>query len=86
MRVTTETGSVYEFTGGSVRRVNDTAQKRADGSWVRLITMFPKTPEVGYSMVLVLESLSALGPDDDGRELHGGSTTRTTSRVTRVES
>lgn len=83
--VRTYSGSSYEFRDGVVRRVNDGAAKRADGEWVRVITMFPKTPEVGFCMTLVLESLAAHGPDDEGNE-GGAVTTRMTSVVTSCDS
>jgi len=84
VRVTTESGAVYEFAEGRVRRVNESHVKRADGDWVRLVTMFPKTPEVGVGMVLVLESLAEHGPDDYGTRVPDATTTRVTTRVTEV--
>lgn len=84
MRVTTESGAVYEFSGDRVRRVNESHVKRADGDWVRLVTMFPKTPEVGSSMELVLDSLASYGPDDYGTRSPGATTTRVTTRVVEV--
>ncbi len=82
--VRTQSGSRYEFKPGMVRRVNDDAHKRADGEWVQLRAMFPKTPTVGYRLSLVLETLAAHGPDDDGNE-GGIITTRLTSAVTSCE-
>jgi len=82
MRVTTESGSVYEFSAGWARRVNDSAEKRADGLWVRVLSMYPPTPVVGQSLLLMLEPLGRFGPDDSGNT--GPVTARTTTRVTAV--
>lgn len=84
MRVTTESGAVYEFAGNHVRRVNESHVKRSDGDWVRLITMYPPTPEVGVSMVLVLESLAPYGVDDHGTTNPSDVTERVTTRVVEV--
>lgn len=67
MRVTTESGTVYEFTkdGSKMRRLvrrNDIdpeaperSNLRQDGKWVGL--MKPVEPEVGLPMTLLLEPL-----------------------------
>jgi len=72
MRVHTETGSVYEFTGDRVRRVESTHDMRRDGEWLTFQHLHPVV--VGRSMNLALEPLG-----------EGAATFRTTSRVTRIE-
>jgi hypothetical protein len=72
MIVHTETGSVYEFAGTRVRRVNGGSEMRRDGEWLRFRNLQPVT--VGQSMRFMLEPLGV-----------GGVTFRTTSRVTRIE-
>lgn len=83
IRVTTETGSRYEIEGAKIRRVNTSAEKRGDGLWLQLAN--EPIPIVGQPMVLILESLSAMGPDDSGAVVPGGVTLRRTSWVTAVE-
>lgn len=70
MRVTTESGSVYEIEDGRVRRLSVWTM-RGDGDWVALLR--PVRPEVGVSMLLMLEALG-----------EGNLTVRRTSRVTEV--
>lgn len=87
MRVETESGAVYEFRPGQVRRVNDSDVKRGDGVWLTLHAMYPVTPVVGMAMVIVVDSLAGYGPDDEGFEAGEDAevTTRTTTRVVSVE-
>lgn len=84
--VETESGSTYEFEGNRVRRVNESANKRGDTEWQPLVTMFPKTPTVGYPMLLVLKSLVRYGGDDHGTPPDRADevTTRRTTTVTNV--
>jgi hypothetical protein len=56
MIVKTETGSVYEFDEGRVRRVEYTHGLRRDDEWVDCDIVYG--PIVGESMVLALEPLS----------------------------
>lgn len=74
MKVTTQSGSLYEFDKEKMRmrRVNEDATLRRDGQWVKLL-FFPD-PLVGKDMVIYLEGLG-----------EGPYTTRTTTRVTSVE-
>ena len=81
--VKTETGSTYQFHAGEVRRVNDDAEKRGDGRWWKLIAKVE--PTVGESMMLIMESLSGEGPDDEGNVVDSDVTFRRTSRVISVE-
>lgn len=90
MRFGTRSGSAYEIRtdedgGRSVRRLNHSAEKRADGEWVRLYNHWDI--RVGESAVLMMESLSEYGEDDYGTppDRSGGYTTRTTSTVTWIE-
>jgi hypothetical protein len=85
IRFTTETGSTYEIDGDKVRRVGEYWNaKRADGEWVRLAGELPEVV-VGEPVTLILESLSAYGPDDDGVENSPSPVTfRKTSRVKSV--
>lgn len=87
MIVTTESGARYEFRPGEVRRLNPSAEKRGDGEWQRLRTMFPNTPTVGAPMVLVIDSLAGYGTDDYGTPTDEASdtTTRHTTRVVSIE-
>lgn len=85
----TESGAHYEFDERflQVRRVAepaDTPEKRADGKWLRLMSIYPPYPVEGKSMTLIIESLSSLGPDDEGRENGGPFTTRYTTPVLKV--
>lgn len=83
MKITTESGSVYEFEGDKVRRVNADAVKRADGEW---LTVLRHTPiEVGLEVTFFLESLAEYGPDDDGNQ-NTGSTVATVRRTTPIVS
>lgn len=83
----TSSGAVYEFWGKSVRRVSGGDDKRADGDWMKLLNWEEFTLEhsfVGVRLMLKLEQLSDLGPDDSGREMgevSGGFTTRVTTPV-----
>lgn len=70
MRVTTESGSIYEIEEGRVRRLSVWTLRR-DGEWLTLHR--PVRPEVGVSMLLALEPLG-----------EGDITIRRTSRVTEV--
>lgn len=78
----TYTGSTYEINHGMVSRLNPNYEKRGDGNWYILYNR-PEI-EVGHSAILVMESLSHLGPDDYGTE-GGELTTRTTSEVVGVD-
>lgn len=80
--VKTETGSTYQFDDGRVRRVNTDAEKRGDGRWLSLIAQVE--PTVGESMMLIVESLSDEGPDDEGNVINGDVTFRRTSRVVEI--
>lgn len=75
---------VRETPSREMRRVNPSSGKRADGDWVRVHAMFPTKPEVGFRVLFVLESLSNLGPDDNGNVEPEGYTYRRTTPVTRV--
>lgn len=85
--VHTESGAVYEFEAGRVRRANPAHGKRGDGDWQVLVSQYPETPTVGTRMVLVMESLRRYGGDDQGTPDHMASdvTTRTTTPVSRIE-
>jgi hypothetical protein len=82
-QITTESGAVYEIDGSRVRRVNPSHEKRGDGDWQQLRTMFPKTPMLGYPMVLVMDTLRRYGGDDHGTpdDLADDVTTRRTTPV-----
>lgn len=85
MRFKTESGSTYEVEGGRIRRLNSDYTKRADGEWWRYFGISPWPVAVGHSVVIAMESLAELGPDDNGSVEPGSLTTvRTTSRVTEV--
>ena len=64
LKFVTSSGSVYEIRDGSVRRINRTAEKRADGEWVKLLE--PPVVKKGFQVVLVTEPLECFGPDDSG--------------------
>lgn len=87
MIVTTDSGARYEFRPGQVRRLNPSHEKRGDGEWQNLRTMFPKMPALGHPMVLVMDSLAAFGQDDYGTpaELASDVTTRRTTPVRLIE-
>ena len=72
MRVTTATGSVYEFEPDSVRRVNPAGPLRRDGDWLAVTD--GTVPAVGRPMVLFLEPLG-----------EGDSTERRTTPVVSIE-
>lgn len=72
MIVKTETGSVYEFDAGKVRRVEYTHDLRRDGDWVECEIIHG--PAVGEPMVLALEPLG------EGADV----TIRRTSLVVRI--
>lgn len=78
----TESGSRYKINRGLVRRLNSGYGKRGDGDWWKLYDL----PElwIGTSALLVMESLSHLGADDESG-LSGDVTVRTTTPVTRIE-
>jgi hypothetical protein len=91
MKVTTESGAVYEFTkdGMKFRRLKNKlpidphaevsrADLRQDGKWLKLFK--PVEPVVGYRMVLAVEPLDP--PQFEG----AGMTIRETSVVVAVES
>lgn len=88
MKFRTESGSVYEIAELDgleyVRRLNPDYTKRADGDWVRLHLRSEIT--AGCSVLLVLDSLAGLGPDDNGNPQDNGSdvTQRITSPVEEV--
>lgn len=54
MRVETESGSIYEFDGLSMRRVSKEPLRR-DGEWVKILK--PARPVIDEPMVLFLEPL-----------------------------
>lgn len=88
---TTSSGSHYEIdrdaiVGDRIRRVNRTAEKRADGAWIHLISHFPNPIEEGSSVFLELASLADYGRDDHGTppEDTGPIITRTTTPITKV--
>lgn len=66
MKFQTESGSVYEIDGDHIRRVNTLATKRADGEWLRMVTV-PEV-ELGQPVRTAIESLAQYGPDDEGNE------------------
>lgn len=70
-RVKTETGSVYEFFEGKVRRVGQHDLRR-DGEWLNILAMAPW--KIGEPLVMKLEPLG-----------EGPYTIRTTSRITAIE-
>lgn len=82
MRFRTESGSVYEIAEldgvQHVRRLNADYTKRADETWVRLYNR--SEVSVGCSVLLVMESLSLLGPDDYGNP--EGNPSSVTTRIT----
>lgn len=84
MRFTTYSGSEYEIEGDWILRINQTAGKRADGEWVRLVNS--PIIEVGQSAVLTMLSLSSYGTDDYETRPEDASpyTTRITSTVMEV--
>lgn len=86
IRFETASGSQYEIRDNprEMRRVNPGNEKRADGGWVPIHAMFPTSPEVGFRVLFVLESLSNLGPDDNGNVEPEGYTYRRTTPVIRV--
>lgn len=67
-----------------MRRIvdGDSPSMRADGDWVQLIRHTPIT--TGDRVVLVMESLDKIGPDDYGTRIPSGTTTRATTPVVRV--
>lgn len=85
----TESGAHYEATadGRTIRRLADNTdtKKRGDGAWLTLLRPLSDESYVGHRMILAMESLNRLGPDDHGvpqgdpRAL--GITTRTTTPV-----
>jgi len=90
VRVTTESGAVYEFTKDlkKFRRLRNRldvdpeaevprAKLRQDGKWLTLFE--PATPVVGYGMVLAVEPLDP--PQFDGAQI----TWRSTSVVVGIE-
>lgn len=56
MKVTTESGAIYEFKGKQVRRLGNASTMRRDECWLTLFNKF--TPVVGESMKLTLEPLA----------------------------
>lgn len=81
--VETESGAVYHLTPTAVRRyeANSAYRKRGDSQWLHLLQ--PVNPVVGRPMVLHMQSLSHLGPDDHNtpQEAVGSLTIRTTTPV-----
>lgn len=83
MRFKTLSGSHYEIQDDRIRRVNENYEKRADGRWLRLLD--EPLIDVGWPVVLKLEPLSEIGPDDFGDEAEASPhTIRITSAVTEV--
>lgn len=82
MRFKTSSGSTYEITEIDgleyVRRLNPDYSKRADGDWTRLRHRSEVT--VGCSVLLVMDSLATLGPDDMGTPQ--GNASNVTQRIT----
>lgn len=80
----TTSGAHYETDGDRIRRHNTDSDtvKRADGEWVKLITLVPQPLKVGVRAFMIMEPLAAYGPDDHGNS--GGPTTRTTTPVIEV--
>lgn len=86
IHVTTISGSRYEFDRDNTRfrRVNAGAQKRGDGEWLDYLHISQIAP--GQPILIVLESLAHLGPDDHGTiEPDTEYTTRITSSVVKVK-
>ena len=86
-RLTTRSGTVYELNhdGSKVRRIpngHPENAKRGDGAWLRLHAPLPFNDLTGLRLLLELEPLAALGPDDSGvRNLAAPATQRVTSPV-----
>lgn len=57
MRVTTESGTIYEFEGNKVRRApeGNAAGMRRDEEWLSFTS--PRVPTIGEDMFLLLEPL-----------------------------
>lgn len=91
-RITTESGAAYEYddTPGAerIRRLADDGdtKKRRDGDWLALFEP-PIHLAPGRRMILVLEPLTAYGPDDHGTPQGegGGFSTRITTPVVNIE-
>lgn len=85
----TESGAEYEIFGDRVRRLEGASgnTKRADGEWIKLANAneFSQSESlVGKRLIMQIEQLSALGPDDCGNEqssVSGGYTTRVSTPV-----
>lgn len=55
MKVTTESGAVYEFSGDKVRRICEGHQLREDGEWTTVLAA--NEPKMGKQMDLFLQPL-----------------------------
>ena len=73
MRVKTESGSLYEFEDGKIRRTNEDADLRRDNEWLAVQLPDPRGPQIGQSMLIGLEPLG-----------EGNITFRRTSRVVEI--
>lgn len=84
--VVTDSGSRYEFTEFSVRRVNTRHPKRGDAGWQPLVSLIPSVPVVGEVMVITMQSMARYGADDFATpaEHVAGTTTRHTTPVLEV--
>ena len=87
MRITTQSGSVYEIEDNRIRRMNASHEKRGDGDWQALFSIHPNHFDVGDRLVIVMGSLAHIGPDDHGTSAKHASpyTTRTTTPITKIE-
>lgn len=82
IKFNTENGSIYEYDGTHVRRVNEDSVMRADGEWVRVFN--DVEVKLGEPVVFELESLASLGLDSYETQNPGDITFRTTSPVERI--
>lgn len=91
LRITTDSGAIYKigkkFQRDYVIRENPNHEKRGDGEYQVLISVYPNPPEVGKRMVLEMESLIRYGSDDEGTapEDAAPTTTRTTTIVRSID-
>lgn len=87
-KITTESGAVYLYEPGRIKRLaaDSDYEKRADGEWLTLYN--EPTFKIGWRAFLVVRSLAALGPDDHGTLPENTDpyvTTRITTPVVRIE-